>query len=199
MHRGARLGQEVLDDHLLHVAVAARGRRAMASERVDALGAGLADADEDAGGERDRGSPAASRVASRRSGVLSGAPWCGPPGSPRRAASVSIIIPCDGLTRARSRASSSCESAPALAWGSSPVSSSTGPAAADEVVDGGARSRGRASHSRGDRVAVLGRLAEREQRLVAAERGARRAIVEHLRRARGTGASRRAGGLANVQ
>ena len=46
-------------------------------------------------------------VASRRSGVLSGAPACGPPGSPSRAASVSIIIPCDGDT-ARSRASSSC-------------------------------------------------------------------------------------------
>ena len=53
MHRGAGLGQEVLDDHLLHVAVAAM-RRGDRLERGDAVGAGLADADEDAGGERDR-------------------------------------------------------------------------------------------------------------------------------------------------
>ncbi len=73
--------------------------------------------------------PAASNVARRRSGVLSGAPACGPPGSPRRAASVSIIIPCDGDT-ARSRSSSAWVSAPALAWGSSPVSVSTAAEAA---------------------------------------------------------------------
>ena len=74
VHRRAQLGQEVLDDHFLHVTVRswlARDR----VERVDALGARLADADEDAGGERHpRRGPAASSVASRRSGVLSGAP-----------------------------------------------------------------------------------------------------------------------------
>ena len=76
-----------------------------------------------------RASPAASRVARRRSGVLSGARWWGPPGSPSRAARVSSIIPWDGET-ARRRSSSARERAPALAWGSSPVSARTAPAAA---------------------------------------------------------------------
>ena len=68
-------------------------------------------------------SPAASRVASRRSGVLSGDPrW------QSRSASVSSIIPCEGAAL-RSRASSSGYSAPALAWGSSPVFSATSRAA----------------------------------------------------------------------
>ena len=70
-------------------------------------------------------SPAHSSVASRRSGVLSGAPrWAA-----RSGRSDSTIIPWDGAT-ARSRASSSREIAPAFAWGSSPVSSSTRPATA---------------------------------------------------------------------
>ena len=65
-------------------------------------------------------SPAASMVASRRSGVLSGAlRWHSR--SPRK---VSIIIPWLGLT-GRSWSSSSAERAPALACGSSPVSSNT--------------------------------------------------------------------------
>ena len=51
-HRRARLGQEVLDDDLLHVTPAAV-RRGDGLERVDAVVPGLADADEDAGGERD--------------------------------------------------------------------------------------------------------------------------------------------------
>ena len=52
VHRGAGLRQEVLDDHLLHVAVLAMGRRDRL-ERDDAVGSGLADADEDAGREGD--------------------------------------------------------------------------------------------------------------------------------------------------
>ena len=64
--------------------------------------------------------PAGSRVASRRAGVLSGAPrWAA-----RSSRRVSIIIPWLALT-VRSWASSSGKRAPALAWGSSPVSSST--------------------------------------------------------------------------
>ena len=70
-------------------------------------------------------SPAHSRVASRRSGVLSGAPRC----AARSGRSDSIIIPCDGAT-VRSLARSSRETAPAFAWGSRPVSSSTRPATA---------------------------------------------------------------------
>ena len=65
-------------------------------------------------------SPAASRVASRRAGSLSGAPrWAASP-----SASDSIIIPWLADTGRRA-ASSSPDSAPALAWGSSPVSSTT--------------------------------------------------------------------------
>ena len=51
-HRGTRLGQEVLDDDLLHVAVTlVRGGDRL--QCFDPLGAVLADADEDAGGEGD--------------------------------------------------------------------------------------------------------------------------------------------------
>ena len=121
-HRGAGLRQEVLDDHLLHVAVAGvgrrrsrRGRRA-ARARVSPMPTRMPVVN----GTRAR--PAASSVASRRSGVLSGAPACGPPGSPSRAASVSIIIPCDGDDRAEPERDPSSASAPALAWGSRPVS-----------------------------------------------------------------------------
>ncbi len=65
-------------------------------------------------------SPADSRVATRRSGVLSGEPrWAS-----RSALSDSIIIPCEGDTWRRA-ASSSVNNAPALAWGSSPTSSTT--------------------------------------------------------------------------
>ena len=67
-------------------------------------------------------SPAASRVASRRSGVLSGAPrWAA-----RSGRSDSIIIPWDGAT-VRRRASSSRATAPAFMCGSRPVSASTRP------------------------------------------------------------------------
>ena len=90
------------------------------------LGPGLADADQEAGGEGD-GQLARRhrRVASRRSGVLSGAPrW-----QARSGSRDSIIIPWLADT-ARSRASSSGPRAPALAWGSRPVSSRTSAQAA---------------------------------------------------------------------
>ena len=51
VHRGAGLGQEILHDHLLHMTVL-EVRVRDRDERLDALGARLADADEDAGGER---------------------------------------------------------------------------------------------------------------------------------------------------
>ncbi len=64
--------------------------------------------------------PAASSVASRRSGALSGAPrWAASAGL-----SDSSIIPWLADTP-RSSASSGSDSAPALACGSSPVSSTT--------------------------------------------------------------------------
>jgi len=65
-------------------------------------------------------SPAATSVAIRRCGVLSGEPrW-----QSRSPSSDSSIIPCDGATR-RNKASSSGNNAPALAWGNRPVSSRT--------------------------------------------------------------------------
>jgi hypothetical protein len=50
-HAGVVLGPEVLDDDFLDVAVAAM-QHVDRQERLDALGAGFADADQDAGGER---------------------------------------------------------------------------------------------------------------------------------------------------
>ena len=111
-------------------------------------------------------SPAASRVASRRSGVLSGAPrW-----QARSGLSDSSIIPCDAAT-GRSRASSADDRAPALAWGRSPVSASTNPAHGHQVVDGGPVAGGVEPVPR-HRVAVLGLLAQGEQGLVTAGGGA---------------------------
>jgi len=52
LHSGARFGQEVLDDHFLHVSVTFV-RRGDCFERGDAIGAVFADADEDARRERD--------------------------------------------------------------------------------------------------------------------------------------------------
>ncbi len=52
-HRGAGLGQEVLDDDLLHVPVPGVARRDRL-ERLDPVDLVLADADQDAGGEGDR-------------------------------------------------------------------------------------------------------------------------------------------------
>ena len=56
VHRGPRLRPEVLDDHLLDVVVAAV-QVADREERRRALARGLADPDEDPGGERDREPP----------------------------------------------------------------------------------------------------------------------------------------------
>ncbi len=69
-------------------------------------------------------SPAASRVASRRAGSLVSQWKCGPPRSSRRSESDSSIMPWLAVT-GRSLASSSDDSAPALACGSSPVSATT--------------------------------------------------------------------------
>ena len=117
-----------------------------------------------------RARPAASSVASRRSGVLSGAPWCGPPGSPRRAASVSIIIPCDGLT-ARSCSSSACDERTGVGVGEQPGLVEDEPGDVREVVDGRGVAVGGEPLGRGG-IARFGRLAEGEQRLVAPELGA---------------------------
>ncbi len=69
-------------------------------------------------------SPAAAIAASRRAGVLSGEPKCGPPRADSRSAALSSMIPCDTET-ARSRSVSSRLMTPGLRCGRSPVSFST--------------------------------------------------------------------------
>src|SRR5213076_1148458 len=98
---------EVLDDHLLDVAVLAvqRGDRL---ERLEPLRARLADADQDPGRERDA--------------RLAGEPKCGPPRSESRSERVSIMIPWLAVT-SRSAASSSRVITPGFACGRRPVSS----------------------------------------------------------------------------
>ena len=125
-------------------------------------------------------SPAASRVASRRSGVLSGAPrW-----QSRSGLSDSSIIPCDGATPPAGRASSSRRQGAGVGVGEQPGLGQDQGAHGGQVVDG----RGVAvvvEPRPGRRVAVLGRLAQGEQRLVAAGGGARPGDGQHLARATG--------------
>ena len=72
-HARVGLGLEVLDDDFLQVAVRAV-QVAQRHQRLDPLLARLADADQDARGEGHLRLPAASSVASRSAGTLSGAP-----------------------------------------------------------------------------------------------------------------------------
>ncbi len=125
-HAGAGLGAEILDDDFLDVAVAVV-QIAQGEQRLDALAPRLADADQDAGGERDRrlagrcdrreartpGPCRASRNAARR-------------GCRSRSAAVSSMMPCETET-VRSRAISARVMTPGLRCGSSPVSCSTRP------------------------------------------------------------------------
>jgi hypothetical protein len=119
-HGSARLGPEVLHDHFLHdhflhapVPAVCLGDR---FQRGHAVGLGVADADQDPGSERDRQFTRGARVASRRSGCLSGAPRC----AARSGRNDSIIIPWLAVTSRIAASSSRCN-APALACGSNPV------------------------------------------------------------------------------
>ena len=69
-------------------------------------------------------SPAASSVASRRSGFLSGEAQCAISRPSSLPDTSSSMIPCDTETLRNSRRSSPV-STPGLAWGNSPVSFST--------------------------------------------------------------------------
>ena len=139
-------------------------------------------------------SPAASSVARRRAGALSGAPRC----AARPSASDSSIIPWLAVT-GRSVASSRDVERPGVG-----VRQQTGlldheAAHRGEVVDRRARSPCAASQSRRDGVAQLGPLAEREEGLVAAGAAPGLGRSRAPPRARGTGTSSRAGALAKVQ
>ncbi len=124
VHRGAVLRQEVLDDHLLHVTVArvAVGDRV---ERVEPFGAGLADADEDPGGERDLGPARGLEGREPAFGGLVG-------GADVRTAGLAESR-CERLDHHPLRRADRPEpgelrfarARPALAWGSRPVSVST--------------------------------------------------------------------------
>ena len=72
---GAGLGAEILDDHFLDVAMCARAGRGCASSASIRSAARLADADQDAGGERHAQLAGQPRcVSSRTAGCLSGEP-----------------------------------------------------------------------------------------------------------------------------
>ena len=119
-------------------------------------------------------SPAASRVASRRSGVLSGAPrW-----QSRPALSVSIIIPWEADT-VRSRASSPAGQGAGVGVGQEPGLRQHQPGHGHQVVDRRPVAGG-VEPVPGHRVAVLGSLAEGEEGLVAAGGGARPGDGQHL-------------------
>ena len=185
------LGEEVLDDHLLHVAVAAVGG-GDGLQGLDPVGGVLADADEDAGGERDGEPPAASRVARRRAGALSGAP----------AVAVEVVaerLDHHPLARgdARRVARSARVEGAGVGVGEQPGLVEHEPRHGGEVVDGAAVAV-LVEPLAGDRVAVLGCLAEGEEGLVAAGRGAGAGDGEDLLGLR-YGDSSRAGGWAKVQ
>ena len=106
-------------------------------------------------------------------------------GTARSGLSDSSIMPWLADT-ARRRASSSAPRAPALAWGRRPVSSTHGAARGHQVVD----RRGVAvlvEPAAGRRVAVLGALAQGEQRLVAAGAPPGAGDGQHLVEGRGRG------------
>ena len=76
-----------------------------------------------------RARPAASSVASRTAGTLSGEPKCGPPRRESRSDAVSSMMPCDTDTLRR-RVSQASSITPGLRCGNRPVSFST--SAADD-------------------------------------------------------------------
>ena len=124
-HRGVVLGPEVLHDHFLDVPELLV-RAANRVHRLGALGQRLADADQQAGGERDR-QPArvVQRAQPNRRDPCRGcrsAP--GPSVSNSRRDVVSSIMPIDGAT-GLSRDSSDQLITPGFRCGSRPVSSST--------------------------------------------------------------------------
>ncbi len=133
--------------------------------------------DEDAGGERDStSSPAASRVASRRSGVLSGAlRWAS-----RSAATDSIIIPWLGLTGSEQRQFVGVQRAGVGVREQAGLGEHERSHRRD-VVDGRVVAACPQPVA-GDLVAVLRPLAEREQRLVASGAGTLAGDLQHLLR-----------------
>ena len=176
-HRRAGLGQEVLDDHLLHVTVTLV-RRLDGEQRVEAFPAGLADAHEDAGGERHPGPTRGLERGQAAGGGLVGRTRVRPAGL---AQAIGERLDHHPLRR-RHRPQP----------GEVVLGERTGVGVGEQaglgqhrrrrghqVVDGGGVAARREPRG-GVGVAVLGRLAEGEQRFVAAELGAATRDRQHL-------------------
>ncbi len=177
MHRGAELRQEVLDDDLLHVTVL-EVRIGDRDECLDALGPRLTDPDEDAGGERHarpargmQGGEAARRGLVGRAEVRA-AGLVQPVGErldhhPLRRADGAEAeeVGFGQRTRVGVRQQPRLFEHPLRHRG--------------HVVDG-VRVAVCGQPFRGDGVTVFGRLAQREQRLEAAERGTLGGQLDHV-------------------
>ncbi len=121
--------------------------------------------------------PAASSVARRTAGALSGEPKCGPPRCDSRSEAVSSMMPCETETLRR-RASQASSITPGLRCGSRPVSRKHQGGRGFQVREGGVDTE-RGQRLAGGGVAQLGLVAEREQRLLAARGLAGAGDLEH--------------------
>ena len=178
LHRRPGLGPEVLDDDLLHVPVPLR-RGPDLADRVDPLGVVLADAQQHAGGERDGGAPGVLQHPQPDGGLLVR-------GAEVRAAG---LRPQPGRRRLQHHAHRGGDRL-------EPLDLLPGQHARVEVGEQPGllqhpdRHRPQVAQRRveavrvqplgGDRPAVLGAVAEGEQRLLAAHRRAGAGDVEHL-------------------
>ena len=176
-HLRAGLRAEVLDDHLLDVSVPFV-QRADCVERVEPLLARLADPDQDPGRERHREPPARSIVARRAAGFLSGEPKCGPPRLESRSEVVSSMRPCERRPRGAAHDFLAVMT-PGFTCGRRPVSVEDEVAHVREELDRRRAAERRELFARGP-VAKLGLVAQGEERLVAARRGAGARDREHL-------------------
>ncbi len=177
VHRGAELRQEVLHDDLLHMAVLEVGIRDR-DQGVDALGARLADADEDA--RRERHARPSGGVQCREAALR---------GLVGRA-----VVRATGLTQPGRerldhhslRGADRAQDAELLLGERARVGVRQQAGLVEHTLgDRGEVLDGRAVALRpeplgGLRIARLGRLAEREQRLEAPERGAARGQLQHV-------------------
>ena len=172
-HRGARLGQEVLDDHLLHVAVAGVGG-GDGLQRVDPVLAVLADADQDARRERD---PQLARALQR--GEAAGGQLV------RRAAMARQVL-AQALDHHALRDGDALQELQLLAGDGAGVGVREQPGLLDDelahrrqVLDRATRSRWPPAIRAPPRTGSRG-LPEREQRLVAARFRALQRDLDHL-------------------
>ena len=173
VHGGARLGQEVLDDDLLDMAVAPMAP-GDGLEGGDAILPRLPDADQEPGGEGNR-----CRPGGLQGGQPAGRGLVGGRAMGRQAG----IHRLDHHALAGRHLSEPGEllagQGAGVGVGEQPGLLEDGPAGGHQVVDGG-REPMVGEPTPGIRVAVLGAFAEGEQRLVAARRPAGAGNLQHL-------------------